>query len=180
MPASEIRGTPGEINSTALGNIGPTMEALAHAPVVPDVNQAVNVAIDASDADGISNLTLFYSINGGAFQSSPMAAGPNGVRYVGTIPGQAASRIIRFYVRARDTSNATTFFPADGPESGAFYKVQDGLADNSGTRHNFRVVMSESDRQFLFNSTNRMSNDRFPVTVIEDETTALLRRWPAP
>jgi hypothetical protein len=50
MPASEIWGTPGEINSTALGNIGPTMEALAHAPVVPDANQAVNVAIDASDA----------------------------------------------------------------------------------------------------------------------------------
>ncbi|MDB4726567.1 lamin tail domain-containing protein [bacterium] len=172
MPASEIWGTPGEINSTALGNIGPTMEALAHAPVVPDANQSVNVAIDASDADGIDNLTLFYSINGGAFQSSPMAAGPDGVRYVGTIPGQSASRIIRFYIRALDTANATSFYPAAGPESGAFYKVQDGLADNSGNRHNFRVVMSESDRQFLFNSTNRMSNDRFPVTVIEDETTA--------
>ncbi len=32
--------------------------------------------------------------------------------------------------------------------------------------------MAESDRQFLFLNTNRMSNDRFPVTVIEDEKTA--------
>ncbi len=114
----------------------------------------------------------FYSINGGAFRSSPMAAGPDGIRHVGAIPGQPVSRIVRFYVRARDSANATTFYPAAGPEGGAFYKVQDGLADTSGIRHNFRVVMSETDRQFLFNTTNRMSNDRFSVTVIEDESTA--------
>ncbi len=172
IPTSENWGTPGAINSTVLGNAGPTLEALAHAPIVPDASQSVNVAIDAADPDGINDLTLYYSINGGAFQNSPMAAGPDGVRYVGSIPGQAASRIVRFYIRARDSANATTFYPAAGPESGAFYKVQDGLADTSGTRHNFRVVMSETDRQFLFNTTNRMSNDRFSVTVIEDETTA--------
>lgn len=172
IATSEIWGTPGAVNSTALANAGPTLKALAHAPLVPDANQAVNVAIDAVDPDGINDLTLFYSINGGAFQSSPMAAGPDGIRHVGAIPGQPASRIMRFYVRARDSSNATTFYPAAGPKSGAFYKVQDGLASNSGTRHNFRVVMSEADRQFLFNTTNRMSNDRFSVTVIEDETTA--------
>ena len=172
IPTSEIWGTPGTLNSTALGNSGPTLKALAHAPVVPDANQAVNVAIDAVDPDGIDDLTLFYSINGGAFRSSPMAAGPDGIRHVGAIPGQPASGIMRFYVRARDSANATTFYPAAGPEGGAFYKVQDGLADTSGTRHNFRVVMSETDRQFLFNTTNRMSNDRFAVTVIEDESTA--------
>ncbi len=169
LPTAEVWGTPGKVNSTALENVGPTMEALSHAPIVPDANQSVNVAIDASDPDGINSLTLFYSVNGGAFQSSPMTPGPDGVRFVGTIPGQATSRIVRFYIRARDTSNTTSFFPAKGPESGAFFKVQDGMADKSGNRHNFRVIMSESDRQFLFNSTNRMSNDRFPVTVIEDE-----------
>ncbi|MFT5109905.1 MAG: hypothetical protein ACI9UA_005557, partial [Pseudoalteromonas tetraodonis] len=168
----EIWGTPGAANSVALGNAGPTLTALAHAPVVPDANQSVNVAIDANDPNGLNNLTLFYSINGGTFQNSPMAAGPDGIRYVGAIPGQPASRIVRFYVRARDTSNATTFYPAAAADGGAFYKVQDGLADTSGTRHNFRVVMAESDRQFLFANTNRMSNDRFPVTVIENETTA--------
>ena len=172
IPSSQIWGTPGMANSTALGNAGPTLKALAHAPIVPDANQPVNVAIDAADPDGINDLTLFYSINGGAFQTSPMAAGPDGIRYVGSIPGQAASRIVRFYIRSRDSANATTFYPVAGPESGAFYKVQDGLADTSGTRHNFRVIMSEADRQFLFNTTNRMSNDLFSVTVIEDESKA--------
>ncbi|MFT5109060.1 MAG: hypothetical protein ACI9UA_004706, partial [Pseudoalteromonas tetraodonis] len=165
-------GTPGNANSVALANAGPTLAALAHAPIVPDANQVVNVAIDAADPDAIDSLTLFYSINGGAFQSSPMAAGPDGRRFVGAIPGQPASRIVRFYVRASDSSNATTVYPAAGPDGGAFYKVQDGFADNSNTRHNFRIVMAESDRQFLFSGTNRMSNDRFPVTVIEDEATA--------
>lgn len=168
----EIWGTPGAANSTAVENAGPTLKALGHAPIVPETNQAVNVAIDAADPDGIIGLTLFYSINGGAFQTSPMAVGTDGVRYVGSIPGQSASSIVRFYVSASDNSNMTTFYPAAGPEGGAFYKVQDGLASNFGTRHNFRVVMSESDRQFLFASTNRMSNDRFSVTVIEDEATA--------
>ena len=36
-----------------------------------------------------------------------------------------------------------------GPAAGAFYKVQDGFADNSGLRHNFRIVMAEADRSFL-------------------------------
>jgi hypothetical protein len=61
--------------------------------------------------------------------------------------------------------------PAGGAAGGAFYKVQDGFADTSGLRHNFRIVMAESDRQFLFLNTNRMSNDLFAVTVIEDEST---------
>ena len=168
----EVWGTPGSANSRAVANAGPTLSALAHAPVVPDVNQSVNVAIDASDPDGISSMTVFYSINGGAFQSSPMAVGQDGVRYVGAIPGQSAGRIVRFYVRAVDVAGATAFFPAAGADGGAFYKVQDGLADSSGLRHNFRIIMADDDRQFLFRNTNRMSNDRFPVTVIEDETTA--------
>jgi hypothetical protein len=167
----EIWGTPGSANSTVVANAGPTLDALAHSPVVPAANQAVNIAIDASDSDGINDLTLFYSINAGAFQTSPMSAGADG-RYVGAIPGQSASSIVRFYVRGRDSSNATTLYPAAGSDGGAFYKVQDGLADSSGLRHNFRIVMAEADRTFLFASTNRMSNDRFPVTVIEDESTA--------
>ena len=50
--------------------------------------------------------------------------------------------------------------------------MQDNLADNSGVRHNFRIVMANSDRNFLYDFTNRLSNDRFPVTVIENEETA--------
>ncbi|MFP6858829.1 MAG: lamin tail domain-containing protein [Roseibacillus sp.] len=167
----EIWGTPGFANSTAVGNSGPTISDLAHSPVVPDGNQAVTVTVQASDPEGIGAMAIYYSVNGGGFQSTTMATSGDG-RYSGTIPGQSAGRIVRFYVRGSDNFNAMSFQPAAGPEGGAFYKVQDGLADGSGLRHNFRIVMAESDRAFLFLNTNRMSNDRFPVTVIEDEQTA--------
>ncbi|MGC6466514.1 MAG: lamin tail domain-containing protein [Akkermansiaceae bacterium] len=168
LEVPESWGTPGSPNSTTVANTGPDLSGLSHSPVIPNSGQPVTVSITASDTSGINDLTLFYSVNGGSFNSVAMSAGANG-SYNGIIPGQSSNRIIRFYVRGRDASLAESFFPADGNEGGAFYKVQDGYADNSGLRHNFRIIMSNSDRSFLFLNTNRMSNDRFPVTVIEDE-----------
>jgi hypothetical protein len=159
-------GTPGLLNSRAVANAGPTFSKLSHRPAVPAAGAPVTVSIEASDPDGIGDLTLFYSVNGGAFQSMVMNGG------VGVIPGQNAAATVRFYVRGRDSANATAFYPAAGPASGAFYQVQDGLADTSGLRKNFRIIMAASDRDFLFLNTNRLSNDDFPVTVIEDEKTA--------
>ncbi|MDB4500897.1 lamin tail domain-containing protein [Akkermansiaceae bacterium] len=170
LEATEIWGTPGAANSVAVANAGPTFSGLSHSPVVPDANAPVMVGIDASDADGIHNLTLFYSINDGAFQSAAMTSDAAG-RYTGTIPGQSASAIVRFYVRGLDSSSAESFYPSAGENGGAFYKVQDGYADTSGLRHNLRVIMSPSDEAFLYLDTNRMSNDRFPATVIVNEST---------
>ncbi len=170
IDAPDVWGTPGAPNTAALANAGPTFDALAHSPVVPNSGQATTVSITAADPDGINDLTLFYSVNDGAFQTSTMSAAGDGT-YTGTIPGQSASRIVRLYVRARDTSNATTYYPAEGNQSGALYKIQDNLADTSGIRRNFRIVMSPSDTSLLFLNTNRMSNDRIAVTVIEDEST---------
>jgi hypothetical protein len=164
----EIWGTPGRVNSKATANGGPALTNLNHSPVVPNSGQPVTVSIKTNDEDGINDLTLFYSVNDGGFSSVAMNPGVEGV-FTGTIPGQSSSRIIRFYVRGRDSSLVESFFPAEAGAGGAFYKVQDNLADNSGLRHNLRIVMSNSDRSFLFRNTNRMSNDRFPATVIEDE-----------
>ncbi|MDA7935780.1 lamin tail domain-containing protein [bacterium] len=165
-----VWGTPGMPNSTVLANAGPTLSGLEHSPAVPDAGEATTVSLDASDLDGINQLTLFYSVNGGSFQSVGMSLGGNG-RFEGVIPGQSASTIVRFYVRAEDNSSGVSFLPVQGTEGGAFYKVQDGLAHTQGIRQNLRIIMSEADRQFLFLNTNRMSNDRFPVTVIEGEST---------
>jgi hypothetical protein len=166
----EIWGTPGTVNSTATGNVGPTLTQLSHSPAVPNSGQATTVTIAASDPNGINNLTLKYSVNGAAFQFTSMTSNGEGI-YSGIIPGQSASRIVRFYVEASDQASASSLYPSAGAEGGAFYKVQDNLADNTGLRHNFRIIMSDSDRSFLFRNTNRMSNDRFSVTVIEDEST---------
>ena len=171
LDVPEVWGTPGVANSRAVTNLGPVLSGLSHSPVVPDAGEAVVVGIDANDSDGIQGLVLFYSINDGALSSTSMSLDPQG-RFIGTIPGQSAGATIRFHVRGIDAMSAQSFFPASGAEGGAFYQVQDGRTDSSGLRHNVRVVMDESDRAFLFNFTNRMSNDRFPVTLIVNEETA--------
>jgi len=171
LPVASIWGTPGSTNSTSISNAGPTLDELSHSPVVPNSGQATTVTVSADDPDGLNSVTLFYSVNDASFQNTNMTVNGDGI-YSGTIPGQATGSIVRFYVQANDSASATSFYPARGPDGGAFYKVQDGLADNSGVRHNFRIVMSNRDRSFLFNRTNRLSNDRFAVTVIEDEEKA--------
>ena len=169
LDSAEVWGTPGTINTAASPNTGPDLSGLTHFPVVPDANQAVTVSIDASDPDDIQSLELFYSINDGAYQTITMTAANE--HFTATIPGQNSSDIVRFYVQATDNNNAISHYPKGSTTGGAFYKVQDGLADTSGLRHNFRIIMAESDRSFLFLNTNRMSNDRFPVTIIENEET---------
>ena len=169
LNAAETWGTPGSANTAAIPNAGPSLSNLSHSPVVPDAGEAVTVNIKASDPDGISSLTLHYSVNGASYQSRSMSLSDE--LFTATIPGQSASAVVHFYVEGLDSSNRVSSFPEGSTEGGAFYKVQDGLADTSGLRHNFRIIMAESDRSFLFLNTNRMSNDRFRATVIEDEET---------
>lgn len=170
LDAPTVWGTPGLVNSTAVTNAGPVLSDLSHSPVIPDAGEATTVSINAADVDGIANMQLFYSVQSGAFQSVAMTADGDG-RFSAEIPGQSAGNAVRFYARGTDSLGATGFYPATGASGGAFYEVQDGRADNSGLRKNLRIIMDENDRQFLFLNTNRMSNDRFPATVIENEST---------
>ena len=169
LDAADTWGTPGAINTAALPNAGPSFSNLSHSPVIPDAGEAVTVRIKAEDPDGIAGLTLHYSVNGANFESTSMDNSDG--FYAATIPGQSSSALVRFYVEGLDSENVASSYPEGATEGGAFYKVQDGLADTSGLRHNLRIIMSESDRSFLFLNTNRMSNDRFRGTVIEDEET---------
>ena len=170
LKVPRVWGTPGGPNTALVTNAGPTITAFRHEPVVPDAGQGVTVFARANDPDGIARMTLFYSVDAGAVRSTTMLDTGNGL-YMGSIPPLPARRIVRLYVRGDDSSSGVSYYPPAGPQAGAFYKVQDGFADSTGVRHNFRIVMAESDRQFLFQNTNRLSNDRFPVTVIEDERT---------
>ena len=171
LDTPEIWGTPGAQNSTAITNAGPSLQGLSATPVAPAANAPVTVSANASDADGVASMTLHYAVEHGAFQTRSMSPGTDGT-YTGTVPGQATAAHVQFYISATDSAGATSFLPAAGPESGAFYRVQDGAADTTGLRHNFRILMAEDDRIFLHQETNVMSNDRVPATVIEDETTA--------
>jgi hypothetical protein len=167
LPMPTRLGTPGAPNSRRVNNAGPTFAGLQHSPVVPPTNQPVLISIRASDPDGVASATLNYRVNPATtFITLPMTLQSTGV-WTAEIPGQAAGRIVQFYVTAVDTLGAAAFAPAKGPESRALYQV----ADSQGTAlpvHELRLVMLDADRDFMFYPTNVMSNARNGATLIYD------------
>jgi hypothetical protein len=157
-------GTPGVANSTLETNIGPTYENLSHFPVVPAPGEPVTISVTPSDPDGIASLTLFYSVESGAFNSLPMP-----ISGEAQIPGQSAGQVVQFYVQATDVLGAISFFPASGAESGAMYEVQDNRASTTGL-HNFRIIMKPADDAFMHTNIHLMSNEHLPCTVIYNES----------
>jgi hypothetical protein len=162
-------GTPGAANSTEQSNIGPSFANLSHSPTVPAANEAVTITAQASDPDGISALTLFYSVNGGSFSSVAMNLISAGF-YEAEIPAQVSASVVRFYVSASDAAipAATTLYPAAGAQSYALYQVNDGLAATNGL-HNLRIIMPPAEEALLYQNNNLMSNERLGCTVIYNE-----------
>ena len=160
-------GTPGRQNSRFETNVGPTYAAMHHHPSVPDAGEAVTVSIDASDTDGVASMLLWYSVDGGVWNSAAMQVTP-AETYEGSIPGQAARSVVQFYVEGTDGAGAVSTFPAAGQDARALYKVDDGLA-SSGPHHNFRIIMSAEDIALQLQEHATVSNHGMGATVILNE-----------
>ncbi|MBN2182890.1 MAG: lamin tail domain-containing protein, partial [Sedimentisphaerales bacterium] len=156
-------GTPGKQNSAYAGNIGPTFEPMRHKPAVPDVAEPVRISVDVNDPDGVASVHLWYAVDGGSWRQRVMTSYGED-HYSATIPGQSASSIVQFYVEAEDGLGAVSMFPAAGPAARALYMVNDGLSDPR--LHNFRIIMTQADADWMDNDRNYMSNDPIGATVI--------------
>jgi hypothetical protein len=164
-------GTPGAPNSRAASNIGPTYSELKHQPAVPAAGEAVTVSVKAEDPDGIESMSLVYRLDEGSQADQvPMVVQADGA-YAGTIPGQTASALVQFFVLGQDAAGAQSAFPARAEESGAFYRVDDGQAADTGV-HNLRILIARSNTEWMHTDINVMSNDRLPGTVIYREQEA--------
>lgn len=160
-------GTPGAVNSRAIANLGPSVSALAHAPVVPAAGQPFVVSAAITDPDNVAAATLKYSVNGGAWQSVPMSVA--GSRYSAAVPGQATAAVVQFYIEASDISGAISLYPPGGPASRALCAVQDGQAA-SGPVSKVRLVMTAADAAFMHADVNCLSNATLGATLITDES----------
>lgn len=168
----EIFGTPGAPNSTLVTNAGPTSQSLSHFPVVPAPGESVTVSVEATDPDGVGNLTLHYRVEGGAFATTSMSQLGTSSNWEGNIPGQSSGNVVQFYLTATDSLGASTFIPSGGPDSRAMYEVEDGRASTTGCINNFRIVMDPADLTWMFTPRNLMSNGRVPCTIIDRENKA--------
>jgi hypothetical protein len=170
LPVPMLEGTPGGRNSRYATNIGPTFSQFQHNAVVPQPNTPVTVSVVAQDPQGVSACEVWWSANSAALSHATMSPQGGGL-YAGTIPGFAAGTRVQFYARATDGLGAAATYPAGGTNSGALYCVADGqTALNLG--HNIRIVMTPANQALMYASTNLMSNDNLPCTVIYDEKRA--------
>jgi hypothetical protein len=169
LPTPQGVGTPGYRNSRWKANLGPTCSGLRHEPVVPVVRERAHVAVRTQDPDGVASVTLWYRLDGNAWRSVPME--PANDVYRGDIPPQASGALVQFYVEAIDSLGQTSWCPPAGPASFAQYRVSDGKARTTGV-HNYRFVMRNEQRSFLYDPTNLMSNDRIGATLIYNEREA--------
>ena len=167
----ETWGTPGAANSHFTQNAGPTFRDISHTPVIPNAGQAATVRVTVNDPDGISSVVLRYRRdNASSFNAVTMVHQGGGV-YQGTVPSGTAGSLAQFYIQATDAhvSAVAASFPPAGPDSGAFIQWQDNQA-NTATLHNLRVMMRPQHRQTMYTIIHRMSNYRFPATLVVDES----------
>ena len=173
LPMPSQHGTPGARNSVYATNIGPTFACFGHSPVIPKPNAPVTVSVSASDPQGVKAVTLWWAVDGGAWQTTPMlpqgaSASPGYVNYSGVIPGQPAGTLVQFYAQATDGLGASATFPARGPNSRALFKVDEGKPLMTQL-HRLRLLMTAADANLLHAHTNVMSNDHLGLTVVYDE-----------
>ncbi len=161
-------GTPGAVNSRRVANPGPTFDRLRHSPVIPAATQAVRVSVDIADPDSVAAATLFYSVNGGAWQQTGLA-GENGGRFSAVVPGQADGAIVQFYAQAADGLGATTYFPAAGLGSRALFRVGDGGGSAQTVATKVRCIMTTADANGLHDPLAGVSNFRWGCTVIDGD-----------
>ena len=130
--------------------------------------QSVTVTVDVSDRQGIAAATLWYAVNGAAWQTRPMFADANQSTYAATIPGQLAAAAVQFYVETTDGAGAKSTFPAAARNSRALYKVNDNQA-GAGRAHTFRIIMTAADYGYMLRDTNLMSNELLGATIVYRE-----------
>ncbi|MBM97937.1 MAG: hypothetical protein CMJ77_02335 [Planctomycetaceae bacterium] len=168
IESPQDNGTPGAVNSKQRTNAGPTFANLQHAPVSPSSGQPVNITVFAEDPNGVTEVNLWWSVNGGTWRSDTMSDLGNG-KFRGTIPGQSSGRIVQFYVAAEDGLDTNAVYPAAGRESRALYQVN---SPSLSTRpiDTLQIVLLPGDESQLFSSVNRMSNNYRGGTLVHNGT----------
>ena len=152
LPTPANPGTPGARNSRYVSNAPPAIVDVKHSPVLPAAGQPVVVTARVHDQDGLSSVLLKYrldpSSNYSTLTMNDSGTGGDAVAgdgiFSATIPGQAASTMVAFYVQAEDNfaSPATARFPIDAPVRECLMRV--GETQPTGNYPVYRVWMTQA------------------------------------
>lgn len=98
----------------------PAITTIIRTPLVPGLNQSVTIQAELTNTATLSTVKLFYRFNStGAYTSLAMTK--VGDYYNATIPAQAVTGKMEYYVEAKSTTGATSYKPFDAPDDSYNY-----------------------------------------------------------
>ncbi len=107
-----ISGTPTQ-GVTNGGNQTPAIVATTREPIVPGLNQTVTIKSTLVSTQGVAAVKLFYRFNTGVFTSVGMTL-QSGF-YTATLPAQASTGKVEYYLEAEGTNGLKSYEPATAP-----------------------------------------------------------------
>jgi len=142
-------GTPGQPNSAKRGNLPPMILDVKHSPAVPHSTEQVRVSarvIDESPED--VRLILQHRLDGEFDYQSLNMKRVGADQFEATIPPQTNSRIVEFFIRAKDTQGETRNWP-DAPDNcpHLLYQVDDRILEPGRPVH--RIILTATERDEL-------------------------------
>ena len=174
--SSALNGTPGRANSLFQTNLAPIITGVAHSPVVPQRNDPVTVSAKIVDEEPSGTaVTLFYRVASNAtpsvFTGVPMfddGAHNDGLAgdglFAAIVAPKAAGTIVEFYLQARDSKGNERAYPkVIAPANSVrtanlLYQVDEGVY--TGSQPIYRVIMTEMERQELYQIGTRLPRHR--------------------
>ncbi len=142
-----------------VASLPPSITNVANSPVVPTSGDPIQITADISDPDGtVNSVSIYWSANPtapvSAFTQATMT-NTSGNIYEYTIPAQADSSLVRYYIEAEDDAqNVSTYptTPTGQTQNTAIVLVRDG-------------ILTISDIQTPFDATGSSPLDGQTVTV---------------
>jgi len=92
----------------------PVINDVDHTPLVPGLSDDIEVTVELLALGDISSVTLFYQVDGGAFNQIDMTLSSE--MFTGTIPALNTTGKINYYVTATNNKEKTTQSPFSAPD----------------------------------------------------------------
>lgn len=110
-------------NDLSLGGVPPQLSAPSKSPGVPTPADSVTVSVTIQSTTTLTNTSVYYRINGGAFINKTMNLAGGNI-YATKLPPTALNNLVEYYYSASNTTGLTRLLPTDTSVSKLFYKVK--------------------------------------------------------
>lgn len=107
ISGSQTRGAPNGGNQT------PAIVSTTREPLVPGLNQTVTIKASLVSAQQLTGVNLYFRFNDGSFSTLPMTL--QNQQYTATLPAQATTGTVEYYLEAIGANGIKSYEPATAP-----------------------------------------------------------------